>query len=83
VAVNCWVDPTNMLGLEGVTATEDRVAEFTVRSVLPTMVPEVAVIVVVPPAMVLTNPLSLTSATDGSDELQVTCVVMSLIVPPE
>ena len=35
VAVNCWVTPTGILGSAGVTAMEDRVAEFTVRVVFP------------------------------------------------
>ena len=83
MAVNCWVDPTNLLGSDGVTDMEDRVAEFTVRVVSPKIFPEVAVIVVVPGATALTNPSSLTVATDGSDEPQVTCVVILLIVPCE
>ena len=32
-AVNCWVAPTNMVGLAGVTAMDNRVAVFTVRVV--------------------------------------------------
>jgi hypothetical protein len=35
MALNCWVAPTNMVGLAGITTMEDRVAEFTVRVVLP------------------------------------------------
>jgi hypothetical protein len=35
VAANCWVTPTGMLGLAGVTDMEDRAAELTVRIVLP------------------------------------------------
>ena len=56
MAVNCWVDPANFLGSDGVTAMEDRVAEFTVKVVLPAIVPAVAMIVAVPSAMVVTNP---------------------------
>jgi len=56
--------------------------EATVRTVSPEMLPEVAVIVAVPAAILVTNPLSLTVATDGFDELQVTCMVIS-IIPPE
>ena len=77
VAVNCWVAPPGTLGLAGVTAMEDRVAEVTVRVVLPATVTEVAVMVVVPAARVVATPLPLTVATDVLDELQVTCVLMS------
>jgi hypothetical protein len=75
VAVNCWVVPTSMLGLAGVTAMEDRVAEFTVRVVLPETLPVVAVMVVVPTETPMARPVLSIVATDGFDELQVTCVV--------
>ena len=39
--------------------------------------------VVVPDAMVVAEPLLSTVATDGSEEVQVTCVVMALVVPSE
>ena len=81
VAVNWRVTPSGMLGLAGVTTMENR-GEATVRTVSPEMLPEVAVIVAVPAAILVTNPLSLTVATDGFDELQVTCMVIS-IIPPE
>jgi len=77
MATNCWVFPAGMLGLAGVTEMEDRVAEVTVRVVLPGIPAEVAVIVVVPAATAVARPLLLTLATDVLDELQVTCVVMS------
>ena len=83
VAVNCWVTPTGILGLTGVTDTEDRVAEVTVRVLFPEINPEAAVMVVVPAATVVTRPLLLTVATDGFDEVQMTCVVISKLVPPE
>jgi hypothetical protein len=88
VAVNCRVIPTGILGFAGVTDMEDRDAETTVRNVLPTegsvekllgMV-EVAVMVTTPGETAVARPLMLTVATDGSDELQVTCEVMSLVV---
>ena len=40
VAVSCWVDPTDMLGLPGVTEMEVRVAEVTVRVVFAEMLPD-------------------------------------------
>ena len=83
VAVNCWVAPTDRLGLDGVTAMDDRVAEFTVRIVFPEIVPEVAVMVVTPVARAVARPLLLTVAIDVFDELQVTWVVISWLVPSE
>jgi hypothetical protein len=67
---------------------EDRVAKITVRVVLPKEpvsekllgVAEVAVMVAVPAETAVARPLLSTVATDGFDELQVTCVVMSWIV---
>jgi hypothetical protein len=70
-----------MLGLSGVTAREDRVAEFTVRVVFSGMLPEVAVMIVVPIETAMARPVASIVATFGSDELQVTCVVW--VVPSE
>jgi hypothetical protein len=72
-----------MLGLAGVTEMEDRVAEFTVRVVLPEILPEMAVMVEVPAATAVARPLPLTVATEGLDEVQLTCVVISWLVPSE
>ena len=77
VAANCLVLRTGMLGVAGVTEIEDRVAEVTVRVVLPEILPAVAVMVEVPVARAVTRPLLLTVATDVLDELQLTGVVMS------
>jgi hypothetical protein len=51
---------------------EDRVPEATVRVVFPEIVPEVAVMVVVPAATAVTRPLLLTVDTCVFDEVQVT-----------
>ena len=67
---------------------EDRVAKITVRVVLPKEpvsekllgVAEVAVMVAVPAETAVARPLLSTVATDGFDELQVTCVVISWVV---
>jgi len=83
VAVNCWLTPAGMLGLAGVKAMEDRVAEFTVRAALPEILPWVAVMFAGPTATAVARPLPLTVATDVFDELQVTCVVISSVVPSE
>ncbi len=88
VAMNCWVIPTGTFALTGVTDMEDRVAEITVKIVVPMEGPvekllgveEVAVMVVVPGAMAVARPLLLIVATAGLDEVQVTWVVISLLV---
>jgi hypothetical protein len=46
------------------TYMEDRVAEFTVRVMLPEILPEVAVIVAVPAELVVTRPPPVIVATD-------------------
>ena len=56
---------------------EVRVADVTVRVLLPEIPPEVAEMVAVPTATDVARPLPLTVATDVLDELQVTWVVMS------
>ena len=72
-----------MVGLAGVTVMEDKVAEVTVRVVFPAILPEVAMMVVPPAAMAVARPLLLMVATVGVDELQVTWVVISWMVPSE
>jgi hypothetical protein len=83
VAANCWVSPTGMPGLAGLTAMEERVAEVTVRVLLPEVFPEVTVMVVVPGATGMARPLLFTFATEVSDEVQVTPVVILWLVPSE
>jgi hypothetical protein len=60
---------------------EDRIAEVTVKVVLPEIVPEavvvVAVMVAASPATAVATPPLLTITTDVVDELQVTCAVIS------
>jgi hypothetical protein len=82
-AVNCLVTPTGTLGLAGVTDIDDRIAGVTVRVVFPEILPEVAVMVAVPAPTAVARPLLFTVATDVLDELQVTCVVISWLVPSE
>jgi hypothetical protein len=80
-ALNWGVNPTGTLGLAVVTDIKDRTAGSTVRFVLPKIVPEVAVMVTKPGAMAVTNPLLSTVANDVLDEVQMTCVVISTLVP--
>jgi hypothetical protein len=81
LALNCWVLPKGMLGLAGVTDMEEIIASFTQRVAFPEMLPEVAVMYITPAFLLVARPLLVTVATDVSDELQVTCVVMSWLVP--
>ena len=83
VAINCWLSPTGMLGLAGATVMEDKVADLTVRIVLPETVPDVAVMVAAPAATAVARPVLLTVATDVFEKFQVTCVVISRLVPSE
>ncbi len=56
VAVNCWVVPSGMEGIAGVTAIDARAAAVTVSVVEPETEPEMAVMVVVPVAALLAKP---------------------------
>jgi hypothetical protein len=83
MAVNCQVDPIDMIRLGGITAMEDRAAEVAVRVMRPEIFPEVAVMEVVPLATETAKPLLSTVATPVLDDLQVTCVVISWLFPSE
>jgi hypothetical protein len=62
---------------------EDRVAAVTVMVLMPEILPEAAVMVAKPVATAVARPLLLTVATEVTDELQVTCVVISRLIPSE
>jgi len=62
---------------------EDKVAGIIVRTVFPEMSPKVAVMMDVPTATAVARPMLLTVATDVFDDLQVTWVVISWLVPSE
>ena len=83
VAVNCWVVPAALLAVAGVTAIEDRVAAVTVRVAVPDLPLKAAVMVAVPATLAVARPLLLTVAVVVLDELQVTCAVISRLVPSE
>jgi hypothetical protein len=57
--------------------------EVTARIVLPEILPEAAVMVALPAATAVARPPLFTVATVVLDELQVTCVVISWLVPSE
>ncbi len=81
MAVNCCVAPAGTDGLAGVTAMETRVGAVTVRTVDPLIVPEVAVIVVVPAATVVANPAELMVAALVAEEVQMAELVRLAVVP--
>lgn len=81
VAANCSVVPSGMPGIAGVTAIETNAAEVIVKVDVPAMVAAVAVIVVWPVDALAANPLVLTVATEVDEELQVTEVVKSSVLP--
>lgn len=87
VAASCRVVPRAMLGAVGVTLMETSVAGVTVTAEFAEMLPEAAVMVVVPVVTPWTIPLEpavlLTVATAGVAELQVTEVVRSCRVASE
>ncbi len=58
-------------------------ALFTRKVVFPEICCEAAVMVAVPEETAVPNPLPSIVATDGSDEVQVTCAVIFLVVPSE
>ena len=83
MAVNCSTPPTATLGLVGVTAIPVKVALDTVRLACPDTLPEVAAIVVIPAPTPVATPLLAIVATVPLDELHVTRVVISWLVPSE
>jgi len=84
VAVNCWMTPTGMVGLAGITDREDKVEGVTPLMVaVPEILSRLAVTIAVPAATAVARPLLLIMATEWFDELQVTCVVISWLLPSE
>ena len=87
VAVSCAVVPFAIEGFAGVTAIEVRTAEVTVTVLAPDTPPRVAVIVALPTPIPVTRPwlpgASLTVASDGAEETQVTNAVRFWVVPSE
>ena len=80
-ALNCSAVPSAMDGFAGLTEIEIRCAGTTVTTVLSVNEPTVAVIVAEPAARVVTSPVLSTVATVGDDEVQVTPLLKSLLVP--
>ncbi len=81
--MNCCVCPFAIEGDAGVTAIETRAAAVTVMVVDPVMLPELALMVVVPTATALARPLAEMVATVVAEELQVTVAVKFCVLPSE
>jgi hypothetical protein len=79
--VNCWLVPKAMLAGAGVTAIDTRPGAPTVRAAEPLMVPEVAVIVVLPCARDVASPAALMLATVAEEEFQFTNEVRFCVLP--
>jgi len=79
--VNCWVVPGAIDAVLGVTAIETNDG-VTVKAAVPLIDPELAVIVAVPGASPVANPVCLpTLATDSAEEVHVAEVVRFCVVP--
>jgi hypothetical protein len=83
VAVNCWVVPSAIVGLAGVTAIDVTTTGVTVSVVVPPMSPSVAVIVETPVASVDARTVALTVATVVFADAQLTEFVSVLVEPSE
>lgn len=75
--------PDAIEGPLGVTAIEVRATEFTFSVTEEVMAPRTAVTVVVPPPTPLATPAELIPATDSWEELHVTEVLRSCVLPSE
>jgi hypothetical protein len=82
VAVNCFAFPAATDAVLGVTAIEVSTGGVTANVAVPLIVPDVAVIVVVPCATLVANPLwTLMVATEVFEEVQLAVVVRFWVVP--
>ena len=83
--MNCWIVPSAIDGVAGVTAIDTSAAAVTVSVVDPFTVPEVAVIVAAPSVTVVASPIVgpalLIVATAGVSELHCTVAVMFCVLP--
>ena len=70
VALSCFVVPKAKDGFEGVIAIESNTGCATLRVAEPLIEPETAVMVALPMAAAVANPLLLTLATSGDEEFQ-------------
>jgi hypothetical protein len=81
VAANCCLLPAATEAVAGVTEIEVNTAAVTVNVAEPLIVPDLAVMVVLPFAMLVASPPLLMVAIDFADEVQVAVVVRVWVVP--
>jgi hypothetical protein len=81
VAVNCWIVPGAIEGVDGVMATEASAAPVTVNVVDPLTEPELAEIVALPCATLAANPALLVVAVAGVFDDQVAVLVRFWVLP--
>jgi hypothetical protein len=81
VAANCWLVPSAIVALEGVSQSEVSTAGVTVNVAEPPIVPKVAVIVALPCATLVASPPLLNVAIDVAEEVQVAVLVRFCVVP--
>ena len=81
VAENCFVVPSGITGIAGVTAIDTRVAGLTVSVVVPLIEPNVALTLVLPTAALVASPWLFTVAMAELAVLQVTELVTSSVLP--
>jgi hypothetical protein len=75
------VPPTVIEGLGGVSRSDTKLGEITVKVVEPLTDPEVARILVVPADKAVASPTALMEAIDGAEELHTEVAVRSAVVP--
>jgi len=83
VAVNCWVSPAATEAVVGATVMLSSTAGVTVKTAVPAMSPDVAVMVVAPVATPVANPVLETVAVEVSDDDHVTASVRSAVLKSE
>jgi len=81
VAVNCCVYPAATDAVPGLTTIEANTGDVTANVAEPVIVPEVAVIIVLPGLTLVASPLLLTVAIVVADEVQVAVLVRFCLVP--
>jgi hypothetical protein len=82
-AANFWLVFCAIIALPGTIASDDKLAEFTVKGVFPLIEPDVAVILTVPRFRAVARPLAVIDETLLWEEPQATVFVMSWVVPSE
>ena len=81
MAVNCCVSPAGTDEVVGATAIEVNTAAVTVKVAEPLIVPDLAVIAVLPWATLVANPPLFTVATPTFEDVQVAVLVRFCVVP--